>query len=579
MKIRAREKALLCSCALALILSMAVLPLAAAETRMVNPSVPSGSAGVVDSGFSETLGPITIGDGELVEMTTVAPEFADNPYLPDVCYPGELTVTLERPIVIESGGELSIGTLAIGGPDEASPVLKGTLSQEGPLILVKAGGSLTLRDVECDLEGEGLLIEQEPGGVVQVYGKKLDESLVSWNAPVVNNLSGSGLPEDVWLPEGETLTAELLPQEKNCAVLVQGGEEWKMLALRWDLSAYDGRTAGELTLTGEYLDEQDEPLLAALPLTVTVHWYGEGLLVTDVVWQGREAPSVAMVVPNLPQGYGVGVRGEVSEDGGETWAQWTFWDAEERFSVTRDTDGTPICIFSPPDNTPRLYRVCAEDFDGRTWSSEAFLLPDPDDAQEDQGGNRGGGTALLPPDREPAPVPPGGSAASVPSAESEEAVSELSASSGSAAAPAGSTSSAAAASSALPPAAAPVEEPPVQELHETALLPIEPNGVEQANGGEDAAPPAYAASSSAGEALAQADEQPLPETQSAPPAQELDGASAAPLEEPAAVSDARQETTAPPPVGQFLLVAAGLAACVVAGMAFAGAGPFSRRAR
>ncbi len=159
MKIRAREKALLCSCALALILSMAVLPLAAAETRMVNPSVPSGSAGVVDSGFSETLGPITIGDGELVEMTTVAPEFAVSPYLPDVYYPGELTVTLERPIVIESGGELFIGTLSIGSESEASPVLEGALSQEEPLILVKAGCSLTLRDVECDLEGEGLLIE------------------------------------------------------------------------------------------------------------------------------------------------------------------------------------------------------------------------------------------------------------------------------------------------------------------------------------------------------------------------------------------------------------------------------------
>lgn len=128
-----------------LAVSTAFLPFAAAQSHTDLPSSLSGTSNVRDSGpsgtlsFSEAIGPVTIGEGESVEFTTVAPSFADLPNLPDSFYPGELTVEIEGPIVVESGGTLFIGTNAIGGMQEASPVIKGTLSEE-PLIVVKAGG-------------------------------------------------------------------------------------------------------------------------------------------------------------------------------------------------------------------------------------------------------------------------------------------------------------------------------------------------------------------------------------------------------------------------------------------------------
>ena len=97
-----------------LAVSTAFLPFAAAQSH-------TGTSNVRDSGpsgtlsFSETIGPVTIGEGESVEFTTVAPSFADLPNLPDSFYPGELTVEIEGPIVVESGGTLFIGTNAIGG--------------------------------------------------------------------------------------------------------------------------------------------------------------------------------------------------------------------------------------------------------------------------------------------------------------------------------------------------------------------------------------------------------------------------------------------------------------------------------
>lgn len=104
-----------------LAVSTAFLPFAAAQPHTDIPSSLSGTSNVRDSGpsgtlsFSETIGPVTIGEGESVEFTTVAPSFADLPNLPDSFYPGELTVEIEGPIVVESGGTLFIGTNAIGG--------------------------------------------------------------------------------------------------------------------------------------------------------------------------------------------------------------------------------------------------------------------------------------------------------------------------------------------------------------------------------------------------------------------------------------------------------------------------------
>ena len=100
-----------------------------------------------------------IGEGEHVALQTISSAFAGRPGA-EAYYPGELTVELEGPIVVESGGSLTIGTLSIGSDQQASPVLSGTLGGE-PLIVVKAGGSLSLCDVTLALAGEGFLVRQE----------------------------------------------------------------------------------------------------------------------------------------------------------------------------------------------------------------------------------------------------------------------------------------------------------------------------------------------------------------------------------------------------------------------------------
>lgn len=104
----------------------------------------------------------TIGEGETLAFTTVDAKFADSPYLTEGMYPGELTVQLQGTIVVEAGGCLSIGPLAVGGP-EASPVISATLSQDAPRIIVRAGGQLELTSVELELEGQGPFIQQEEG--------------------------------------------------------------------------------------------------------------------------------------------------------------------------------------------------------------------------------------------------------------------------------------------------------------------------------------------------------------------------------------------------------------------------------
>ncbi len=566
-----------------LAVSTAFLPFAAAQSHTDLPSSLSGASKVRDSGpsgtlsFSETIGPVTIGEGESVEFTTVAPSFADLPNLPDSFYPGELTVEIEGPIVVESGGTLFIGTNAIGGMQEASPVIKGTLSEE-PLIVVKAGGSLTFTDVEFSLEGSGLLIRQEPGGIVELHLTEIGEDLVSWGPAVADNSSRA--PEDVWIREGEALTPELLPQTMYVAVKERGKENWQTLSLCWDVSGCDGQTSGEAVLTGEFLDENGEPVLSAFPLTVTVRWYEADLLVTQTVWKGKDVPSALLTVPNLPTDHSVEVWGEVSEDGGETWEQWMLWDEEERFFVTRDVYDTPVCVFVPPDTTPRLYRVCAQDSrEERVWTSDSFLLPGEEDETEDQGGNRGGSTTLYPLDREPdsSSLPASSSSVSeTPSSEAESSGSQ--------------ENTASAPAESAPPAESAAHNggennaPSAESTPQTGVaVPSaeESGGVQQPSvqTGALTEPGALSVSESPEQDAAAEEEFPdapaLTDPQSDVPDRET-VASSSPSAEETSVSGGQSGTSLSPAV-QAVLVITGLAVCVAAGMVVAGIGPFRRK--
>ena len=290
------------------------------------------------------LGPCRIGSGESLSYTTISSEFAGGNVM-EGYYPGELTVKLTGPIVIESGGSLSIGPLSLGGA-EASPVLSGELSEEG-LIVVEPGGSLRLSDVTVDVTGTGLLIVQKPGGIVETVWTSLPEELVSWSAPLVNNYYDT--PDDVWLEAGTVLTENMLPDTMWVDLLKQGTEDDAEVSLAWDLSGYDGRTDGELTLYGKFLDETGAELLSVCPLEITVHWYTpKTLAVLDAVWKGSTVPVVQLVVQNLPED--ADVWGEVSTDGGVTWERW---EDEEQFFIAEAEPVGQVCTFALPDETPR----------------------------------------------------------------------------------------------------------------------------------------------------------------------------------------------------------------------------------
>ena len=336
----------------------------------------------------------TIGPGEEVSYTTISSEYADDP-LVEGYYPGELTVELTGPVVIESGASLFIGTLAYEGP-EASPVLSGTCTPEG-LIVVKAGGRLRLTDVVLETSGEGLLIVQEPGASVELALTQVDPGLVQWSPPLVDNLNQD--PQDLWLASGTPLTEDLLPRTMVVSLQEQGSEKDQEVTLAWDLDAYDGRTEGEWTLSGQFLDGEGQPLASFRPLELTVHWYvPEELVVSQAVWKGDTVPNVQMRVENLPEF--ADVWGEISTDQGKTWVRW---DQEEQFFLVPHEDGSTVCVFVLPDKTPRLFRVMAHDpLEQRYWSSQAFALQ-PEES-DDSGGNRGGSTTPSAPEREPEPA-------------------------------------------------------------------------------------------------------------------------------------------------------------------------------
>lgn len=307
-------------------------------------------------------------------------------------YPGELTVSIEGDIIVEAGGTLAIGTLSIGGK-EASPVVTGS-----GCIIVEPGGKLQLTQAILQAEG-GLTIIQQPGGSVLLQRTDPPDGMITWSVPLVQNEYDN--PDDLWLEQGTSLTADMLPSSLNTTVQFQGSETDAALALVWDLSAYDGRTEGEeITLTGSFADETGQTLLSAVPLTLTVHCYApEILAVTDAVWKGETVPTVQLTVQNLPDpdDFRGEIWGEVSTDGGQTWQRW---DDEEIFFIVSSTDTGSVCVFRLPDETPRWFRIVAED----TWEhlyyrSEAIYLAYEE--QEDSGGNRGGSTSPSVPDRQP----------------------------------------------------------------------------------------------------------------------------------------------------------------------------------
>ena len=339
----------------------------------------------------------TISAGQERHFTTVSPEFAGQ-QLPEGMYAGNLTVRLTGPVIVESGAMLSIGTLTIGGVDEASPVLQGTL-QAGGLIVVRSGGHLKLTDVVLQTSGSGLLIVQEPGANVELILTQVPEHLIQWAPPVVAN--DQDAPQDVWLPQGQVLTEADLPQTLSTNVQYQGQENRTELQLQWDMSGYDGRTDGSVTLQGNFVQGDGTVLDSVQPLTVTVRWYApQQIVVTDTRWTGAEACTAALFLMELPQN--AEVWGEISTDGGKSWSRW------DAFEILYDVNDAPIGMFYVPDNTPRYYRVAARQLqDGQPpvhWVSEAFLLPEEE--SEDQGGNRGGSTSLPNPDREQAQSQP-----------------------------------------------------------------------------------------------------------------------------------------------------------------------------
>lgn len=337
------------------------------------------------------LGPYRIGAGEWVEYTTVSASFADWD-LPAGMYAGELTVELQGPIVVEAGGSLSIGTLSLGG-SEASPLLRGTLTSQG-IILVEAGGSLSLTDVAGDFDGEGWFVVQEPGASVELLSGDLDEGLIQWAPPSVNNQHHA--PDDVWLPEGTPLTAEALPATLKTYLQYQGKEEYTDLPLAWDLSDYDGRTTGTVTLTGHFLDENGTALDSTCPLTVTVHWYATSeIVVTGSSWNGSEACTATLFLTQLPPD--AELWGEISTDDGATWQVWPD------FELLSDSNTGYAAVFFLEDDTPRLFRLAAVDYAGEQhWVSRGILLPTED--SDDQGGNHGGSLNPIVPERTPQPT-------------------------------------------------------------------------------------------------------------------------------------------------------------------------------
>ena len=113
-------------------------------------------------------------------------------------------------------------------------------------------------------------------------------------------------------------------------------------------------------------------------------------MVTDTVWLGSTAATAKLELLTLPE-TATEVWGEVSADGGRTWARW------ENFQPREDDSGY-AAMFSLSDSSPRHFRVrTSNSREALYWRSDAFLLPE--NGTEDQGGNRGGSITLEPGDK------------------------------------------------------------------------------------------------------------------------------------------------------------------------------------
>lgn len=359
------------------------------EETAASEEMTSSSAEMVPS-YTVEVGPCQIGAGELVSYTTISPSFAGSA-VPENYYPGELTVRLTGQIVVVEGGVLDIGTLSIDGP-EIGPVITGTGQ-----IVVKQGGQLRLTTATLSPQGQGPMILQETGGSVELVRTEAAPGVVQWASPLVNNLYDS--PEDVWLETGTSLSGEMLPEFLEVPVQIEGKESYLDVLLSWDLSQYDGRTDGTLSLSGNFLDEKGQILPSLLPLTLTVHWYTpETLTVTEAEWKGSSVPTVELTVLDLPEQ--AEVWGEVSTDGGKTWERW---EDEEQFFLVPVEPESWACVFVVSDDLTGLFRVAAEDpwaEEYTRWQSACFAMSPPEDS-EDSEGNRGGSTTPLVPDRQP----------------------------------------------------------------------------------------------------------------------------------------------------------------------------------
>ena len=455
-----------------------------------------------------------ISSGAFLSFETVSPSLAGNPFA-EAYYPGELTVEITGQIVVDSGGSLVIGTMSEGDPSQPSPVIRGTLLQEG-LIVVKKGGSLTLKTVQCDLSGEGLLIVQEPGGSVYLADTQLAGGMIRWAPPMVDNIYQQ--PSDLWLEEGTVLTEALLPATLKTNLQYQGVQQWTDIPIRWDLSTYGEQSSGELTLTGCFLDGDGNVLASTRSLEIMIHWYKpDKIVVTDAVWMGETAASAKLQAEALPD-MATDTWGEVSTDDGATWQRW------EDFQI-RESDEVTACVFYLPDNTPRHFRICAS-FISRNyrqyWASDSFLLPEEE--TDDSGGDRGGSITPIPPEREPE--------APEPTPETQET---------------------------LPPTQ--TQEPdPVPETQEPVLTPetqetLPPTQTQN----PDPTPETWVT-----EPLQETSEtEPPPQTQEPDPTLET--------------SAAQENTGTPPILIQAVIVSAGLSLCILTGIAAARGGIFRKK--
>lgn len=348
---------------------------------------------VESNSYSVTLGSQIISNGKVLFYETISPALIDNPYAADY-YPGELTVHISGPIVIEDGGNLTIGTLSLRNPDEAGPVIRGELAENG-LIIVKSGGTLNLKTVTLDTTGEGLLIFQEPGGSVNLTDSQIDADLIHWAPPQVENTYQK--PRDLFLPEGTLLTADMLPTEMNTFLQYQGVDRWSKIAMSWDLDSYNGQTEGELALTGVFQDEDGNIMASVQPLTITVHWYEpDTIVITDATWANNLQTLSAILTAEKPPEYVDNIWGEVSNDGGKTWERWDNL-------IIMDNEGFWTCIFYMPDNVPRHLRIAAsaDTNEFKHWISKGVF---PTNNIDNQSGNRGGSTSPNSPDRPPQPA-------------------------------------------------------------------------------------------------------------------------------------------------------------------------------